>query len=1022
MKKFISVIFALFVLFSSCKDEQVLVQEPVSDAEIAEGEKVMFTSSTLRRSGTRAINTTLLNDYQTISDDYKLTITMLEEGKAQPVGTCVYLPKSIRGGEGENLQITYDAEGTLVPETEGEELYWSSNVKKYAFEVTAGTTTLEADQSTPEKLLLQDRLHGYAFSPVTHPENIGDDKIDAPNYHTSRDWYQLNKEWHDEEGVMKQPLDYKKIPLFLQHERAWVTVILKAGKGVRRESVLAHPTGTSEFNQNVEVNFFGQYQTDAENNRVPSVTITKPLVSAHSVEYKIADSNGPVETVPNLRYDAIVEPYNYLENPKDDKIAGISLSGLNFSFYASNDENYNKQTDDDAIAHMQAYNLTAGKHLIIEATLSSQRIVFITAHIEDWEEVITSTICDDYGQNGDPIVITSRKELLDFLNDPDANRAGNVAVISAVELDLDKEVNADKTTSDDLWSQSTYQNFELKATLNLAGARLETSGRLFKSMASTANLINGTVVMKNTTPVMSAIAETNEGTIERVNVLVYNKATASRAGMVETNHGMIHDCHSAMPVDGVEGSGSAIYVGGIAAQSIVKSGSGTSPMIDGCVVTARVKGATGVYGGGIVGLAEGRLTNNTFDYGISLLQSPEYFKNIVAATPESAALSASDNSWPTIAENSLAGDNISSAIYDNVLDSQVELEALLTFTYNKPAKEDGTPYRYRISDNFVVMADTWDYGMDNENYNSQDGHCNGNIYCELYGNNKTITLDGSQSSTVPIPSAYNADNIPTTYDQMRTAHMLFSNITGLVQDLTIELAQPLIATPGISTTEEGHLNATDAIAPLAYSVRGGRVSNVKVKVKDQSGAYVQSATPAGLVCWATDGGVVENCQVDVPVLTWMPKSDNTEATRYAGGIVACACVATIKNCIYYTSSDKTLRPAEGSGTLKTYFGGILGATAQKVKSDDPRVSIIDCASKYAYPDETDNMHGSILGLATYEKYNVKYSGTVIDEDNPNKCQGNWWQFRGIGTRLNGTTIEGVIGRCNSVDPTQNDNF
>lgn len=1016
MKKYLYYIFPLLATISSCKDDQVPVQDPiVSDTEIAVGEEVLFTGSTLRGSNTRAVNSTLLGKYQTIHDEYELTIKMLEEG-GNPIGTpCVYLPKAIRGGEGENLQITYDEEGTLVAQTKGNELYWPSNAKKYAFEVTAGTETLESDQSTAEKWLKQDRLHGYAFSPVTHSQNVGDDKIGEPNYHTSRDWYLLNKEWHDAVGEMKQPQDFKKIPLFLQHERSWITVILKAGKGVRRETVLARPNGT-DYNQNVNVKFFGHYQVDDENHRVPSTTVDKPLIGSYPVDY-LEDSNGGKEkNVPNLRFDAIVEPYNYLENPKEDKIAAISLSSLNFSFYASNDE-YFKLTTDDAKEHMQAYNLTAGKHLIIEATLSSERIVFITAHIEDWQEIITSTICDDYGQNGEPTVITSRKELIGFLSDEDANRSGNVAIISAINIDLDKDENGNT----DPWTN--HSAFELKGTLNLAGATLETSGRLFTKLSSTANLINGTIRMKNTAPVTCAIAETNEGTIERVTVSAYNRATASRAGLVVINHGIIHECQSALPVDGAAGTD---YVGGIAAKSIVPEGSNSSTrlMIDACVVKARVKGANGVYGGGIVGLAEGRLTNNTFEYGITLLQSPTYFKNIVAAKADGENnLSASGNSWPTIAVNELAGNNESGAIFQNVLDCQEELAELLTPQYNQHSTETES-YKYRISDSFVVMADTWNHGKDSDNTNSEGEDCNGNIFCDLYGNNKTITLDGSSSSTVAIPATYNADNTPAKYNNMRTAHMLFSNILGTVQDLTIELAQPIIATPGTSTIDDGRLNATDAIAPLAYAVRrNGKVSNVKVKVKDESGAYVQAATPAGLTCWVVEGGTVENCQVDVPVLTWMPKSENEDATRYAGGVVACACVGNIKNCVYYTNfENNTLKPAEGSGTLNTYYGGILGATVQKEDTDEPQVSIIDCTSKYAYPEESNVKYGSILGLATYEKDNVKYTGTVTEEDNPNKCQGNWWQLRGIGTRLNGTTIEDVIGRCNSVDPTLNDNF
>ena len=136
------------------------------------------------------------------------------------------------------------------------------------------------------------------------------------------------------------------------------------------------------------------------------------------------DSNGGEVDLDNLRYDAYVDPYDFLNNPKD-RIAAISLSGMNFSFYSSNDGKFQSTLDADK-EYMQAYNLTAGKHLIIEATLTSERIVFITAWIEDWKEIITTTICDDYGQNGDPILIENEEQLKDFLTNTDKN---NVEVI-----------------------------------------------------------------------------------------------------------------------------------------------------------------------------------------------------------------------------------------------------------------------------------------------------------------------------------------------------------------------------------------------------------------------------------------------------------------------------------------------------------------------------------------------------------------------------------------------------------------
>ena len=1009
MKKLLLIYSMLFCL-ASCNDAQIDEQVTTSETEIRVGEKVMFSSSIRHTSMTRAagesVDNALLSQYDIIKDDYLLTVKMLEEGEDEPVGTATYIPSPIKTD-------AYD--GTLDA-TNGQELYWHSNVKKYAFEATAGSATLATDQSDADVFFAQDRLHGYAFSPVTHRENIANDKIGEPNYHTSTDWYKLNKQWYETEGQMKASSDYKKIPLFLQHERAWVTVILKAGKGVRREAILAHidHDHPEQFNQNVQTSIFCNYHPDGEGGRVG--TAITPIVSSEKVHYD-ADSNGGEVELDNLRYDAYVDPYDFLNNPKD-KIAAISLSGMNFSFYSSNDSKSQSTTEEDK-EYMQAYNLTAGKHLVIEATLTSERIVFITAWIEDWKEIITNTICDDYGQNGEPTVIKTRSELLSFLGSDDLNRSGNVAIIAAPELNLDQRLDttyqtnaAGKqdtivTAADDPWTG--YSGKTLRATLNLAGATLSTSGQLFGLMTSTANLINGTVEMRNQSPVNSAICGMNEGNIERVNVAAYSQATASQAGMVVENYGTIIGCHSALPVDGT-----GDYVGGIAAQSIHKEGS-TVPKIDGCVVSARVKAKNNassatVIGGGIVGHAQGTVTNNTFEYGITLLQNTDYFKNIIGTVKSGSSLTASGNSWPTLAADENAGENHYGASFHNVLDCQEELEELLKRSYNQSG------LRYRISNSFTVNSESWNYGIDNDNYTATDGYCNGNLYCDLYGNSKSITLDGT--AKVSIPTAFDADNKPTESVEHTTSHMLFSNITGSMQDLTIVLAQPLIATPGKS--DAGNLNATDAIAPLAYALRGSsaKLSNIKVKIVDQSGAYVQAANPGGLVSWAIDGATIESCQVDVPVKSWVPKNNNTQASRYAGGIVASACVATIKNCTYYTS-ENTLEPAS-EHTMATYYGGIVGGTTQKEVYDDPQVSIINCSSRYSFTTETDTYHGSIVGNAVYTKNNIQYTGTVTE--GANKCQGNYWQKRGVGTRLNGTTMDVVIGKCNAVDPSENENF
>ena len=93
-------------------------------------------------------------------------------------------------------------------------------------------------------------------------------------------------------------------------------------------------------------------------------------------------------------------------------------------------------------------------------------MVLITAWMEDWTEVATSTVCDDYGQEGDPITINSKQELIDFLSSPKTNKAGMVGIIGPQTMDLDYEGSWDS-------------EYDLNATLNLAGATLSTSERLF---------------------------------------------------------------------------------------------------------------------------------------------------------------------------------------------------------------------------------------------------------------------------------------------------------------------------------------------------------------------------------------------------------------------------------------------------------------------------------------------------------------------------------------------------------------
>lgn len=1040
MRRLYFILTILMLGMASCTDN---IFNDNDEITFEEGEAVRFiTNVPSMTNSTRSysLNEDVIKSYSTVQDEYAISVEMYEQGNDYyPIGTCTYKPVVTMTG--------YDEDGTLeaAPAAEEKELYWITNKKAYAFKASAGTEELESDQSSKIQWLAQDKLEGYGFTPLKNEDEDVDD-INALNYHTNREWGALNREWRtlDNANNMLSTEHYKYIPLFMQHQRSWITLKLKAGNGVSRESLKFEAA-----QKNGIVTFFS-YKDDA----AEPFVVEKSWAQPDTVDYKLKDKNGdPQDGVETTSYNVIVEPHNYYAKAEDHKIANISLSGLKFTFSAKNDYNYEKSTHtemagyEEALKAMNAYNLGPGKHLTITATLTTDRIVFITAWIEDWTTVATTTICDDYGQNGDPILINSRQDLIDFLKSDSQNKSGNVAIVVANSLDLDKQIITEKytkeeaeaynkahkndpgfkavkegdikntTTSNDSWSN--YNNLTLNATLNLAGARLNTSSRFLESVSSSGSIINGTVVIG--APVESAIAKTNMGTLERINITAGDGGKASRAGMVITNRGTIYQCTSAIHVYGENSDDTkTLYIGGIAAESCAEDNT-TMPVIDGCTVLASVKGNGNVKGGGIVGLADGRITNNVFEYGITILQDPFDFKNIISEKTQQQ-LRAHNNSWPTIAPNQFEGtdnDNANiSAQYDNVLDCQKELEALLLPTHNISNK------KYRLSKSFTVMSQDWKHGIKHDNTNYNEGHCNGNLYCELDGNDMTITLDGTE--TVQVPANIDSNGKATSYESDKiTCAMLFSNITGSVHDLTLYLAQPLIAKP--ATNSSGVLEATDAIAPLAYAVTGPNASVKNVKVKMENTSYIQAALPAGIVCWAYNGATVERCQVKGVIRSWIPTTGNiadeeggatADARRYAGGIVGIAARATISQCVFHTEKN-TLEPAK-SQTAQIFYGGILGGTTTKTINnvkENPEVSIVDCTSWFS-PEENSPNKGAILGYAIYYDANNKpIDGTV-------NCQGNWWNttYKGVAKVRDGQTIEDIIGSCNNYTPIKDNDF
>lgn len=1008
----------------ACSDIQ-----PFSDDEdpagFEAGEAVTFTTNVPAHRNTKrslSLNTDLLEGYSTIQEDYALSIKMYEEGQAEAIGTATYKPKAADVATEANKG--YDESGLLEPaEGMGTPLYWPTNQKRYAFEATAGTDVLETDQSTPTLWLAQDRLHGYAYMPLLDDTNQSVDRIDALNYHTNKEWGAMNKVWKDAMGEMLQPADYKHIPLFLQHQRAWITVILKAGEGVKREALHFDNAST---NIRMAINSFTK-----EGSNLIATPITAPLASEYLINYE-KDANGEAQTnVSTTRYDAIVEPYNYGGARKEeDVIAKINLSDQHFSFYAGNDNRYINGKGEEAEAEA-AYNLEAGKHLTIEVTLSREsRKILITAWVEDWTEVATSTICDDYGQNGTPIVIKNREELIAFLADPKTNRQGSVGIIQPPEMNLD---------APDDWTGE----YDLNATLNMAGCTLSTKHRLFKSMSSSANLLNGTVLVSEGATVDCAIALTNDGTIERVNVETagdHTTAKATLAGMVGLNHGTIYRCTSTLPIYGAtpttitDGTHNYKgYVGGIAAVSVAPDGSSMA-VIDGCTVNAAVNGSSEITGGGgIVGYATGRVSNNTFEYGMTVRQTEGKFKNIFAMAGASA-LRAYGNAWPTKATNPINGSSTDSnpntyggQLFDAVIDCQQDLAMLMTPTYNN------VQYNYRISKSFTVEssddgAKNWSYGtvVADDLSNPNNAHFN------LDGNDKTITLTGNKTVTTTTGTKP-GEGTATHY---ATAPMLFNYVLGEIKNLTLYMKQSIVAEPSVSAETHGY-NATDAIAPLAYAVYGakGKLTNVNVKAhKDGAGrndVYVQAATPSGLVVWAYGGATIKGCKVQVPVRMWLPENLGEQSKHYAGGLIACAAQASILESSYLMQTDNAVCGAPNSTaairTANCYYGGIVGGTSPK-GTENPSLQIADCSSWYNAQRPAEgaadrSSKGAIIGYTCYATTGSD-SQIVNGMSTARISEGNWWPLSAVGANYwaTGLNEEKVIGKRNSVVPTFDTDF
>ena len=283
-------------LLAGCSSDDITTGGfSVSDEwEIKPGDPVMFTTNVYGKVGTTRTVT-----YEPVGAGYTFTYFMYKE--VESVSTFV-------------------AKGSTV--------YWPDiNSTAYGFIAKTGTleengefADLSADQETEAKLINEDQLLGYGAVDADVDKGI-------IHYRTAANWKNDNTDLDE--------ADKKNIRLYMQHRRAKITIILKAGTNV-----------TSEDLASASVTIYSY---------PGAIAVDKPL--------KTTVGGDP-------HYTAIVEPYDYTSNGGQN-IAQITLtrSGSNktITYKPSNDPSEDKS----------AYNLAAdnagnaGKHLTITITLTA---------------------------------------------------------------------------------------------------------------------------------------------------------------------------------------------------------------------------------------------------------------------------------------------------------------------------------------------------------------------------------------------------------------------------------------------------------------------------------------------------------------------------------------------------------------------------------------------------------------------------------------------------------------------------
>lgn len=336
--------FALLVLYG-CQHEGIpseMDPEAIQFCTLLPGAPATKTAETAEKDAFD----TQMGSFQALANEYRLNVEMYQEGIVDALDNANYISYS----------------GLLMLDT-GTPLYWpAESTNRYAFKVTAGTSEVETDQSTLERWRRQDKLLGYAFEPLWNDEgNVPVDNVDGLNYRTRKEWRAAN--------VSRGQDDFRQIPLYLKHQRSLVTLILKAGEGVRREDL---DYGKAVTNLGARIYSYGA-----------ETKVIQAYLSPARVNYD------DEEYVPTSQFQAIVEPYDYKTN-STALVANIYLSGQRFSFTAGNDK----------AAPNDSYNLVAGKNLILTVTLSrgTDQELGISAQIEDWTTTSpTTATIDDFG-------------------------------------------------------------------------------------------------------------------------------------------------------------------------------------------------------------------------------------------------------------------------------------------------------------------------------------------------------------------------------------------------------------------------------------------------------------------------------------------------------------------------------------------------------------------------------------------------------------------------------------------------